>query len=82
MTTDTENAIVWTGDLDDDGTAHWAGFILRAEWMDGIDWWWAVSEIATGSEVASSNNEERSCTSGADARKFAETAARTFRKRR
>lgn len=80
MNTDTEDAIVWTGDLDDDCTALWAGLMLRAEWMDGPDWWWAVSENATGAEVASSNDDVRSCTRGTDARAYAETAARTYRK--
>ena len=28
----------WTGDLNDDCTAYWAGFILRAEEMDRRRW--------------------------------------------
>ncbi len=76
MTPNTEEQIVWTGDLDDDCTALWAGLMLRAEWMEGSNWWWAVSEISTGREIASSNEDQRKCTSGAAARAFAESAAR------
>ncbi len=77
-------SINWTGDLDDDCTAHWAGLLLRAEWMDGRRWWWAVSEEVSGKEIDSSNNDgyfDVKFTSGSAARDAAETAAREFRQR-
>lgn len=79
MTTNNDELIIWTGDLDDDCTALWSGLMLRAEWMDGSDWWWAVSVIKTGHEIASSNNDTtRPCTSGSTARSLAEKAARAY----
>ena len=33
-----QKPIMWTGNLDDDCTARWAGLLLRAEWMDE-DYW-------------------------------------------
>lgn len=57
--------------------ARWAGLMLRAEWMDGSHWWWAVSEIATGRELTSSNDDQREYTSGTEARFAAERIART-----
>jgi hypothetical protein len=76
MTPHTDEQIIWTGDLDDDCTAQWRGLMLRAEWIDGPDWWWAVSEIATGSEIGASNDFDTPCVSGSDARSLAEIAAR------
>ena len=76
MTPNTDEKIIWTGDLDDDCTARWAGLMLRAEWMDERDWWWAVSEIATGRELASSNDDQREYPSGIVARSAAERIAR------
>ena len=77
--------IEWTGDLDDDCTARWLGLILRAEWMDGDVWWWAVSDISTGDEIDSSNNDSYfgvKFTNGTEARDAAERAAREYRARR
>jgi hypothetical protein len=37
MISNTDEKIIWNGDLDDDCTALWAGLMLRAEWMDGSD---------------------------------------------
>lgn len=76
MNHSTNEQMIWTGDLDDDCTARWAGLILRAELMDGARWWWAVSEIATGREIASSNDDNREWTSGTAARSAAERVAR------
>lgn len=76
MNGNTDEPIIWTGDLDDDCTARWAGLMLRAEWMDGTIWWWAVSNIATGRELASSNDDRREYTTGAAARSAAELIAR------
>lgn len=72
-------AIEWSGELDDDCTAEWLGLLLRAEWMVGDRWWWAVSDIASGEEIDSSNNDgyfEVVFTSGDAARHAAEKAAR------
>jgi hypothetical protein len=76
MTPSTDEQIIWTGDLDDDCTARMAGLMLRAEWMDGLYWWWAVSEITTGRELASSLDDQREYTSGTVARSAAELIAR------
>jgi hypothetical protein len=72
----TDDQVIWTGDLNDDCSARWAGLILRAEWMDGHHWWWAVSEIATGREIASSNDDLIEYTSGTAARSSAERIAK------
>ncbi len=76
-----ENEIIWTGDLNDDCTAVWAGLMLRAEWMNGPYWWWAVSDMATDEQITSSNNDPQQCTSGASARERAEKVARIYRQR-
>jgi hypothetical protein len=71
-------AIEWKGDLDDDCTAEWSGLLLRAEWMDGDRWWWAVSDLASGDEIDSSNHDgyfDIKFTSGSAARHAAEQAA-------
>lgn len=76
MNQNIDEQIIWTGDLDDDCTAQWAGLMLRAEWMNDRDWWWAVSDVATGRELASSNDDQRKYTSGTVARSAAERSAR------
>jgi hypothetical protein len=68
----------WYGDLKDDCTALWAGFILRAEWMDEDDWWWAVTVEARNLEIASSRDHELAPTSGEEARAAAVRAARAY----
>ena len=75
---DASSPIVWTGDLDDDCTAIWSGLMLRAEWMDGSDWWWAVSRLDAGGQIRSSHDDARPCTSGREARLLAEEAARAY----
>lgn len=77
------NRIEWTGDLDDDCTAMWCGLLLRAEWMDGTRWWWAVTDVVSGQEIDSSNNSgyfDVEFTSGSAARHAAEKAAREYQK--
>jgi len=77
-------SIEWTGDLDDDCTAEWRGLLLRAEWMDGSRWWWAVSEAMSGNEIESSNNSgyfDIEFSSGSAARQAAENSAREYRQR-
>ena len=72
--------LVWTGGLDDDCTARWAGLTLRAEWMNGVDWWWCVYDDASGEQLASSNSRHASnpCNSGDAARAAAEEFARAW----
>lgn len=65
----------WTGDLDDDCTAYWAGFVLRAEEMNRGRWWWAVSDLTTQQELESIHDHEgERCRSGKEARMAAEAA--------
>ena len=74
--------ISWTGDLNDDCTSRWNGLMLRAESMDRNTWWWAVSDLETGLQIDSSNNDEyldTRFTNGTEARTAAETAAREHR---
>lgn len=68
----------WYGDLNDDCSADWAGLFLRAEWMDGNEWWWAVTDKESVTEIASSNRNPVPCTSGEQARRAAENAARLY----
>src|SRR5690349_2784187 len=72
----------WEGDLDDDCTASWAGFTLRAEKMDRRVWWWAVYLDANDSQIGSSNETGISPVSGAEARAAAVAAVRSFLKMR
>ncbi len=73
---ETNNPIIWTGDLNDDCTAIWNGLILRAEWMEKKLWWWAVSvHDGQPDEIDSSNNYDTPCIGGESARKFAEEVA-------
>ena len=65
----------WQGDLNDDCQAEWAGFLLRAEWMDDNFWWWAISDFETKEEIDSSNNySEFQPSTGLEARRLAESA--------
>ena len=71
-------SIEWNGDLDDDCAAKWSGLLLRAEWMNEDRWWWAVSDIASGQEIDSSNNDgyfDMTFRSGHAARQAAERSA-------
>ena len=70
----------WTGDLNDDCSAEWKGLLVRAEWMDGSQWWWCVYDQVTGEQIASSDLvKAKECVSGPDARAAAEEAAFRFR---
>ncbi len=60
----------WLGDLDDDCTATWAGFMLRAEQCDE-GWWWAVYDDASGARVCAYPYP-----SGSEARAAAESTVR------
>jgi|GEM_PF-5181637 len=62
MTTDERKTwaqapITWTGDLSDDCTAEWAGLMLRAEWMDEDDGWWAVYDTQKGKNTVDDSNK-------------------------
>ncbi|MBI3520164.1 MAG: hypothetical protein HY062_12530 [Bacteroidetes bacterium] len=71
--------IIWTGDLNDDCTAIWAGLMLRAEWMDEEYWWWEVTDMENPTaKIGSSNNEDTPCIGGQMARQKAEEAARKY----
>ena len=75
----TENPIVWTGDLNDDCTAKWHGLMLRAEWMDEDYWWWAVYDMENEEITIDSSNEyEKNCIGGENARKEAEKVAKKY----
>jgi hypothetical protein len=77
-----QSEIFWRGDLGDDCSALWNGLVLRAEWSrgEGADaiWWWAVSSIETGQQLDTSNTHSHTATTGEDARKCAEAAARPW----
>lgn len=72
--------IVWKGDLTDDCTAIWAGLMLRAECMDGNDWWWIVYdlELPGGPAINEDGEHGAMCRGGGNARKKAEDAARLY----
>ncbi|CAD0009522.1 hypothetical protein [Flavobacterium chungangense] len=74
--------IIWTGDLNDDCTANWAGLMLRAEWMDDDYWWWCVYDMLTEEEnqIDSSNEYEQRFIGGKVSREKAEEIARTYLK--
>ena len=63
----------WVGDLNDDCTARWCGFTLRAENM-GTWWWWAVYDNPREDAVVVA--WDGTLRSGASARGEAERAAR------
>ncbi|WCT13153.1 hypothetical protein [Mucilaginibacter jinjuensis] len=71
--------IVWTGDLLDDCTAIWAGLMLRAEWMDEDQWWWAVYDMMRNEITIDYSNEyKENFFSGEAAREKAESVAKAY----
>ena len=68
----------WSGDLSDDCTALWAGFMLRAECMDEGVWWWATYLNEPDIQIASSNDSDALVATGEEARRLALHAARKF----
>ena len=68
----------WEGDLKDDCTAVWAGFMLRAERMERRRWWWAVYDLSgpSNDEVASSWDTREQNHTGHQARCAAQQAVR------
>jgi len=70
--------IEWTGDLDDDCTARWAGLTLRAEEMKRADWWWAVYDDRSQTVLGASSDEGVRITTGKKARLAAEQKAREW----
>jgi hypothetical protein len=74
-----DQPIEWYGDLMDDCSARWASLLLRAEWMDDNIWWWAVYDMSKDEvQIDASNNYEIRFTSGAEARRAAEQAAKMY----
>ena len=75
----TSQPIVWTGDLNDDCTAIWAGLMLRAEWMDKDWWWWAVYDMELNEITIDDSNEYDIDFIGGDAaRSKAESVAKRY----
>ena len=70
--------IEWTGDLNDDCTARWAGLLLRAEEMERNSWWWAVTDLERNIEIGSSNESNQIPKSGKAARSLAEKTAKRY----
>ena len=68
--------IEWRGDLDDDCTAVWHGYMLRAEDM-GQGWWWDV--LGPRDEITSCYEHGGFTTDGESARAAAEQAVRSAR---
>jgi len=74
-----QEPIVWTGDLDDDCVARWAGLMLRAEWMDEDYWWWAVYDMENNEITIDASNEyDERVIGGKIAREKAENAAKKY----
>ena len=73
-----EASPIWSGDLDDDCSARWAGFLLRAEAMDKEVWWCAVTDLKTGLIVEDSAAGAGVLKDGLAARRKYEEAVRRF----
>jgi hypothetical protein len=71
-------APAWTGDLQDDCSARWAGFLLRAEEIEKNIWWYSVTDLASGATVEDSNLIGAVVIDGVEAREKSEAAARRF----
>jgi hypothetical protein len=65
--------------LNDDCLAQWAGLLLRAEWMDEDNWWWAVYDMEK-SEIAieDSNEYDQRFIGGEVTRQKAESIAKKY----
>jgi hypothetical protein len=71
--------IVWTGDLDDDCSAHWGSLLLRAEWMDEDYWWWSVYDMKDNErQIDTSNEYDHRFIGGKAARDAAERSAKKY----
>jgi hypothetical protein len=70
--------IIWTGDLEDDCSAEWCGLLLRAEWMEGVYWWWGVYDLEDEDQIDSSNEYEEKPIGGTAAREMAEKVAKEY----
>lgn len=74
-----QQPILWTGNLNDDCKAVWAGLMLRAEWMDEEYWWWAVYDLQNNENTVDSSNEyDTHFRSGEVARSQAEKIAQNY----
>jgi hypothetical protein len=71
--------IIWTGDLEDDCTAIWAGLMLRAELMEENRWWWTVYDMLSDEiTIDCSNDYEIEFNDGETSRQKAEEIARWY----
>lgn len=78
---DFDQPIIWSGDLNDDCTAKWAGLMLRAEWMDENYWWWCVYDMLDNeNQIDSSNEYDERFIGGEKAREKAEEVAKNYLK--
>jgi hypothetical protein len=71
-------APVWSGDLEDDCTARWAGFLLRAEAMEKDSWWYSATDLASGTAIEDSTVVGALVKDGVTARRKSEEAVRRF----
>jgi hypothetical protein len=71
-------APVWSGDLGDDCSSRWAGFLLRAEKMKEGAWWYAVTDLSSGATIEDSNGVAASVADGVTSRRRCEEAVRRF----
>lgn len=71
--------IVWTGDLDDDCTAVWAGLMLRAECMNEDYWWWCIYDMENQKNVVDASYKyNHQFRSGNESRQAAEERAKHY----
>jgi hypothetical protein len=73
-----KKAPVWSGDLGDDCSSRWAGFLLRAEKMKEGAWWYSVTDLSSGATIEDSNLVATSVTDGVTSRMKCEEAVRRF----
>ena len=73
-----KHPIEWTGNLNDDCTARWAGLTLRAEEMKRGEWWWAVYDDRSDTILGDSNTPHIRVKNGRHARLAAERVARQW----
>jgi hypothetical protein len=70
--------VSWSGDLNTDCTARWAGLLLRAEQKNRTHWSWTVYDAKTRAIIMDSRMSWGRATHGKTARQAAEHAARQY----
>jgi len=70
--------VSWSGDLQTNCTARWAGLLLRAEQKSRTHWSWTVSDSKTRAIIMDSRMSWARSTHGKKARQAAEQAARQY----